>query len=166
MGCMQGRDSDPYAKPDAEISAPHRLLVEGASSPLGVGRDVPRLSWRSAVDRQHAYEIEVASAQNAVWRVRVWQEGEARPGEWSETGVWQMGLLNQSDWKASWITSPIFPPAPRAPGLETWLKAAAADPHFKDAEKVADTVKRLRDVRPATYFRKEFTVEKPIKSAR
>jgi len=114
MGCMQGRDSDPYAKPDAEISAPHRLLVEGASSPLGVGRDVPRLSWRSAVDRQHAYEIEVASsaetlldgnpdlwasgrvvdgrsaavpyrgktlksAQNAVWRVRVWQEGEARP---------------------------------------------------------------------------------------
>lgn len=201
MACTQGRDTNLNSNPDVETSTPHRLLVEGVDNPLGVGRDAPRLSWRSAVDRQQAYEIEVASssdmlldgnpdlwasgrvvdersvavtyggkilksAQSAFWRVRIWEEGEARPGEWSETSFWQMGLLNQSDWTASWITSPVFPAAPSTPGLETWLKATAADPQFNDAEKVADTIKRLRDVRPATYFRKEFTVEKPIKSAR
>jgi len=123
---------------------PTDLKTESQFNPIGVGRKSPRLSWRSAVNRQIAYEIEVASsdetllngsadlwasgrvvdgrsvavpyggktlksAQSAFWRVRIWQEGEARPGEWSETGVWQMGLLNQSDWEASWITSPIFP---------------------------------------------------------
>ena len=179
---------------------PGLLRVEGVETSLSVGRDAPRLSWRSTVDSQKAYEIEVASTaeilrggeadlwssgrvldgrsvarpyggkpltsrQNAFWRVRIWEDGETQPSPWSEIASWRMGLINPSDWQASWITSPIFPAAPSTPGLEAWLKFTAAEFKFKGVETLADTKKRLRDVRPATYFRKDFTLERPIKSA-
>jgi alpha-L-rhamnosidase len=49
------------------------------------------------------------------WRVRVW-DNSGKPSAWSETAFWQMGLLNPTDWKASWIqqadvqaeASPLF----------------------------------------------------------
>ena len=173
---------------DTPTKAPHLLLVEGAENPINVGRAAPRLSWRSAVKSQQAYEIQVASSakllqnskpnlwssgrvidgrsvsiayagkpltsrQSVFWRVRIWEDGADNPVAWGTPATWRMGLLNQSDWSASWITSPIFPAASKTPGLDRWLEATAADPQFSDPEKVADTKNRLRDVRPATYFR-------------
>ncbi|HPN33573.1 MAG TPA: glycoside hydrolase family 78 protein [bacterium] len=42
------------------------------------------------------------------WQVRVWdQNGKASP--WSAVAFWEMGLLEKSDWKASWIEAE--PPA-------------------------------------------------------
>ncbi|NMW32034.1 family 78 glycoside hydrolase catalytic domain [Altererythrobacter sp. RZ02] len=76
-----------------------------------------------------------------------------------------MALLKQEDWQASWITAPDFDPAKSTPGLERWLNATAADPQFKNAATVADTKQKLRDVRPAAYFRKVFTIDRPVKSA-
>jgi len=73
--------------------------------------------------------------------------------------------MAQSDWSAQWITSPLFPAADTSPGMERWLKATAADPQFRNAERVADTTRKLREVRPAAYFRKVFTVDRPVKSA-
>ena len=183
-----------------EAPAPFSLKVEGQSNPIGVGRDIPRLSWRSAADSQTAFQIEVASSadmlgsgaadlwssgrvddgrsvaiqyqgkavrsrQEAFWRVRIWVEGEDQPGEWSEVSKWQMALLEPSDWSAAWVTSPIFPAAEETDGMARWLEATAADPQFKNEETIADTKRRLRDVRPATYFRKSFTITKPIRSA-
>jgi alpha-L-rhamnosidase len=57
------------------------------------------------------------SGQEYYWQVRVWDDkGKASP--WSEVAHWKMGLLDQSDWAAQWITpgfteeasrpSPIF----------------------------------------------------------
>jgi len=82
MACTQGCDSDHYANPNVETSAPHRLLVEGAHSPLGVGRDIPRFSWRSAVDRQYAYEIEVASSAETLLSgsADLWKSGRVVDG--------------------------------------------------------------------------------------
>ena len=37
------------------------------------------------------------------WQVKIWDEND-EPGEWSEAAVFEMGLLEQSDWKAQWIT--------------------------------------------------------------
>ena len=37
------------------------------------------------------------------WRVRLWNEN-GEMGEWSENAVFEMGLLNASDWEAKWIT--------------------------------------------------------------
>ena len=36
------------------------------------------------------------------WKVKIWNE-KAKPSAWSETGNLEMGLLNASDWSASWI---------------------------------------------------------------
>nr|WP_298894700.1 alpha-L-rhamnosidase [uncultured Altererythrobacter sp.] len=182
------------------VPAPFSLKVEGQANPVGVGREIPRLSWRSAADSQTAFQIEVASSldmlgsgaadlwssgrvddgrsvaiqyqgkalgsrQEAFWRVRIWAEGENQPGEWSEVSKWQMALLEPSDWSAAWVTSPIFPAAEETAGMARWLEATAADPQFKNEVTIADTKRRLRDVRPATYFRQSFTITKPIRSA-
>src|SRR5436190_1728709 len=39
------------------------------------------------------------SAQRCAWQVRVW-DASGRPSEWSETASWEMGLLEQPDWRA------------------------------------------------------------------
>lgn len=180
---------------------PFLLRVDGEANPIGVGREVPRLSWRSNVDSQQAYEIEVASSfdlldagradlwssgrvtdgrslaigyggaplksrQQGWWRVRVWETGSERPGAWSAPASFEMALLSNTDWAADWITSPLFPAAPSSAGIERWLTLTAADPHMRNPETVAQTIDRLRDVRPATYFRKAFVITRPVASAR
>lgn len=184
----------------AAVGVPFRLQVESQARPLAVERAHPRFSWRSNVEAQAAYEIEVASSpeklrngeadlwssgriadgravaipyrgmalqsrQAAFWRVRVWKAGAARPGAWSATGSWRMGLLAPSDWQARWIASPPFAPAPASPAIEEWLKATAADPHFTNKESIAETTQILRDMRPATYLTRDFTVRAPVRSA-
>ncbi len=42
------------------------------------------------------------SGQRFYWQVRVWDEKD-RPIAWSDVAFWEMGLLDPSDWKASWI---------------------------------------------------------------
>jgi len=42
------------------------------------------------------------SRQTAFWKVRAWDRN-GKPGRWSSTAQWQMGLLNPSDWQAKWI---------------------------------------------------------------
>ena len=46
------------------------------------------------------------SRQRVYWRVRVWDE-EDQPTDWSEFAWFEMGLLNQDDWKANWIGNPL-----------------------------------------------------------
>jgi alpha-L-rhamnosidase len=42
------------------------------------------------------------SGQRCHWRVRVW-DGAGSASAWSAPAFWEMGLLQPSDWKASWI---------------------------------------------------------------
>ena len=53
------------------------------------------------------------SSQQVLWKVRVWdQEGTVSP--WSQPASWTMGLLDEVDWQAAWISA-------REPGFETML---------------------------------------------
>jgi alpha-L-rhamnosidase len=56
----------------------------------------PRTTWVEYAGRR------LASEERVYWKVRSWNDaGEA--SAWSETATWSMGLLQASDWSASWI---------------------------------------------------------------
>ncbi|HEY4280549.1 MAG TPA: family 78 glycoside hydrolase catalytic domain [Conexibacter sp.] len=56
------------------------------------------------------------SRERVYWQVRVW-DANGRAGAWSDIATWENGLLDQSDWHASWIGNPSWdayesPPQP------------------------------------------------------
>jgi alpha-L-rhamnosidase len=149
------------------------LRCDHRSNPLGVENLYPGLSWQlnspENGQKQTAYQILVASSpdklnpseadlwnsgkvssgqsvhipydgkslqaqQRYFWKVKAWdKDGLSSP--WSETSLWEMGMLNADNWRAKWLRHPAF--------MDTLLEA-----------------------RPAPYFRKDFTLEKPVRSAR
>lgn len=44
----------------------------------------------------------LSSRERRVWQVRTW-DGQSRASPWSNTASWEMGLLQPSDWTATWI---------------------------------------------------------------
>ena len=105
------------------------LKTEHMVNPIGIDTAKPYLSWIcQGGKRQRAYEIEAVSGksvvwksgkvytdqmhatygsvpksrQNVIWKVRLWDEKE-EAGEWSEPAVFEMGLLEESDFHAKWI---------------------------------------------------------------
>jgi len=44
------------------------------------------------------------SSQKCWWKVRVWDQ-DGNVSEWSPIASWTMGLLNDNDWKAKWISA-------------------------------------------------------------
>lgn len=44
------------------------------------------------------------SRSRIFWKVRSWISGAARPTSWSKPAVFEVGLLERSDWKAKWIS--------------------------------------------------------------
>lgn len=42
------------------------------------------------------------TSQAVFWKVRVWDRDE-QPSRWSEPATWAMGVVDASDWRASWI---------------------------------------------------------------
>ncbi|MCU1367988.1 MAG: alpha-L-rhamnosidase, partial [Ilumatobacteraceae bacterium] len=103
---------------------------------IGIGESAPRLSWITETNtpswRQAAYEIEVdgdpcarvesdesvlvawpaaplSSRQRSSVRVRAWgSDGSESP--WSQPLVVEAGLLEESDWTATWITPTTIDP--------------------------------------------------------
>jgi alpha-L-rhamnosidase len=43
------------------------------------------------------------SMQKAYWQVRIW-DNKNKATAWSAPATWEMGLLDASQWKASWIS--------------------------------------------------------------
>ncbi|MGC8625131.1 MAG: family 78 glycoside hydrolase catalytic domain [Phycisphaerae bacterium] len=74
------------------------------------------------------------SSMIAHWKVRIWDQN-GTPGAWSEPAVWEMGLLEPTDWHGTWIGAPMI--------------------------ENADSF----DTPPAPYFRTVFQIDKPLKSA-
>ncbi len=112
------------------------LRTEYLKNPLGLGILKPRFSWNcSGGKRQSAYRITAVRGNEMIWdtgrvssgsmthiryegktlesrdivewTVQLWDEN-GREGE-KASGRFEMGLLNPSDWSASWITGDYNP---------------------------------------------------------
>lgn len=46
----------------------------------------------------------LASCRQVFWKVMVWDKN-GRAGDWSEPANWTMGIINEADWKAQWISA-------------------------------------------------------------
>ncbi|UBM58984.1 glycoside hydrolase family 78 protein [Marinilongibacter aquaticus] len=86
------------------------------------------------------------SATKYWWQVRVWNKDNA-VSEWSQPHSWQMGLLQNSEWKAQWI------------GVPWQGEEAQPKPKGGPADRLSP------DGPPAPYLRKSFAIGKEIKSA-
>ncbi|MGH3148487.1 MAG: family 78 glycoside hydrolase catalytic domain [Rubrobacter sp.] len=165
---------------------PVGLKCEYRVDPLGIGETAPRLSWALESEgrgqAQSAYRVLVAASEEyleaerdllwdsgrvesgrtvgivyegetlrsgsrSAWRVRVWDgAGDASP--FSETARFGVGLLERSDWTGAWIS----------PG-----KGPHQDMEPPSGEEYDDVGNGLA---PCPYLRKEFGLEKPVRSAR
>ncbi len=101
----------------------------------------------------------------AFWRVRVWREGESEPTNWSKVQFWEMGLLNKSDWKASWIQVAQPVAAKGDDALENWIAYAANKDVLKD-EVQEHVIDKLKSQPTASLFRRQFAVSRTLQRAR
>ena len=89
----------------------YQVLVASTEERLAAGQGDFWDSGKVASD-QTLHIAYVGSAlttrQRCYWKVRVWDES-GQPSAWSASAAWSMGLLQPSDWNASWIahTAPV-----------------------------------------------------------
>ncbi len=99
-----------------QMQTAYRILV--ASSADRLAGDTGDLWDTGKVASDQTLHIAYAgkpltSSQQAFWKVRVW-DAAGKESAWSKPGVWTMGVLAESEWKAQWITAraATVPPAP------------------------------------------------------
>jgi len=182
QGCAGSAHDSSNRPPTEAISADETLSISALScerqqNPLAIDSPDPRLSWvltsNKRAQRQTAYHILVAASPHALaqnrgdlwdtgkvtssetlnvtyagrpltsgqacyWKVRIWDHAD-RPTQWSQPATWEVALLESSDWAAAWLSDGKTNPP-------------------------TDTSVFTPD--PAPLFRKEFTLAKPLRSAR
>lgn len=76
---------------DAPFEGPHTLLW-----------DTGKVASEASVHIPYAGEA-LRPGLRCYWRVRVWDAQDAA-SQWSETAFWEMGLIDEANWQAEWIT--------------------------------------------------------------
>ena len=93
----------PVGEP-VEAQSAYRIVA--ASSPKLLGDDADL--WDSGkVESSQSIHVKykgekLSSRQKVYWKVRYWDQ-DGRRSSWSKVASFEMGLLNNSDWKGSWI---------------------------------------------------------------
>jgi alpha-L-rhamnosidase len=101
----------------------YEVRVAGSERGVRGGSDSVWSSGRVASDEsiQRAYDgPPLQSGRRYHWQVRVW-DGAGKPTAWSDPAWFEMGLLEPSDWKASWI-EPDLPEDVKTPGPSPMLR--------------------------------------------
>lgn len=128
------------------LQSAYQVLVAGTRDDLEAGNGDLWNSGKVFSDQSlHvAYDGKpLASRQRCFWKVRVWDE-LGRPGPFSETAHWEMGLLAPADWRAQWIS---------APG------PARKDGQSKNNDPSDEAVKEAPP-EPSPHFRRAFSVDR------
>ena len=119
----------------------YRILVASSSERLAEDQadlwDSGRVSSSRTTHVEYAGKP-LASRQICFWKVKVWDR-EGTASKWSEAAQWSMGLLQDSDWKARYISY------------------RDETPVFKDRSSLF--------LPPARNYRKQFSADKKIRRA-
>ena len=108
----------------------YRIQVAAKAADLAAG---PWLWDSGRVETAQSFDIAYggpapASRQRLAWRVSVWIDGAAAPVT-SAASAWEMGLLDEADWKGDWIAAPDPEfEADRAAGMLWVFGNTPADP--------------------------------------
>ncbi len=117
----------------------------------------------------------LSSRTIAFWRVTVWDNHGQQAT--SEVSSWEMGLLDSSDWAATWINAAELPPS-NDPIVLDWCEKVVYQPTSDggyERERKLDEVaiaKRperidiVKNAQPATWLRKRFDIKKRVAKAR
>ena len=107
----------------------YEIRVASSEAAVKAGRELVWTSGRVASDEsiQRPYGgPPPRSGQRFYWQVRVW-DGNGKPTPWSAPARWEMGLLEPSDWKSSWI-EPDLPGGRREDGSGSHAAARVQAP--------------------------------------
>ena len=146
------------------------LRCEYLTNPLGIDVKNPRLTWQvQTIEpnfKQTAYEIRVAESPAMLNREnkQIWNSGQVMsdqsvnvvykgaPLESKKRYYWQVRIWDSRQRSTAW-SEPV------------WWETGVLNPILWKAEWIIAKGKKLEDHRPV-YFRKEFTCNREIKSAR
>lgn len=161
----------------ADKNKVYNLTCEHLKNPLGIEVEEPLLGWATESNinenEQSAYQIIVSDNPEEIKKGKgnMWDSGKINPGEtnnikykgkrlkaktryfwrirsynaqniasdWSETAFFEMGMLHPSNWLAQWIG---------------------------DGKRLPDNIFDFHKNSPAPLLRKDWTIKKPIASAR
>jgi alpha-L-rhamnosidase len=85
---------------EIRVAGSREKLLSGEADLWNSGK---RISGESVNIRYEGTALR--SRQDCWWQVRVWDR-KGKVSEWSEPAFWSMGLLDSSDWQATWIGAP------------------------------------------------------------
>jgi len=95
-----------------QMQAAYQVLVASSEADLKENKGDKWDSGRVNSDRSVNVDYRgkaLASGEKCYWKVRVWDK-QGQPSTWSQPGSFEMGLLEQSDWKGQWIgVAPVSP---------------------------------------------------------
>jgi alpha-L-rhamnosidase len=132
--------------------------IQVATSQQLLKDDQPDIWDSQKVNSEQSFLVDydgakLKSATTYWWRVRVWNRQE-KISKWSETANWNMGILDEAEWKAQWIGAP-----------------------WQGEEPIPDPVEPARSFNlevepkpvlppPAPMLRKEFNLNKEVTEAK
>lgn len=159
------------------MQSSYRILVASSSENLAANKgDL----WDSGdIESQDCNQVNykgktLASRQQCYWKVFIKSSADKEEiTGWSAPGMWEMGLLQPSDWQAKWIQSSACKPV-QSDLTELWSKMTLIPHRFNgfknDPELAAAAYKKgqqmVGKIYPAPVFKTSFNISDKIKKAR
>lgn len=109
----------------AQLQSAYRVLVATSEKQLqanvGDKWDSGKVNSDRSVNVEYGGKA-LSSDEPCYWKVRVWDHQD-RPSAWSRSACFEVGLLEQTDWKGQWIG--VEPPSPPADQLDDEMPGRA-----------------------------------------